>query len=203
MRAPSAPSGSSSSASAVFSPCSSCSSLSSYRGSPLMTAALAEPVIKDPIEFYVNVHTQEFQNGAIRGQLDDGPGPAGSLHILPSPLRAYDSREETAGKLDPFEERVVSVATGEDPDGNEAVAVPPGATAALITLTATETESPGYLVVFSADSDLPATSNVNWAAPLVHVAVGTQVAVDAGAQIKVAAGPSSADFIVDVVGYLY
>jgi len=167
------------------------------------TVDQVNPILADPASYYVNIHTDAHQAGAIRGQLAKGPAPAGSTHLLPSPLRAYDSREQAAGKLKAFEERTISLATGKNPAGDMVIAVPPGATAALITLTATETEAPGYLVVYSAASPLPTTSNLNWVQAIMNVAVGTQTAVDSSASIKVASGPSATDFIVDVVGYLY
>jgi hypothetical protein len=83
------------------------------------------------------------------------------------------------------------------------IAVPPGATAAIVTITATETSGPGYLKAYSAASPEPATSNVNFTASGATVAVSTQVAVDASGSIKLTAGPAGTHVIVDVIGYLY
>ena len=160
-------------------------------------------------DFYVNVHTSEFGGGAIRGQLAEGPAPAGSMHFLPEPVRAYDSRLGTNTPLAASETRTISLASGTDLAGDPVMAVPPGATAAIITLTATETGGPGYLSVYSAAvpspaaGEEPATSNLNFSGAGLSIAVGTQVAVDAGGSIKVTAGPAATEFIVDVVGYLY
>lgn len=162
-----------------------------------------QPIIDNPGDYYVNVHTTEFPDGAIRGQLAEGPAPAGSMHFLPTPLRAYDSREAPNTILAGGENRTISLANGVDFAGTSFVAVPPGATAAIISLTATETGGPGFLTVYSDDSPLPATSNLNYITAGQTVAVTTQVAVDAQGEIKVTAGVSPTHFVVDVVGYLY
>ena len=175
-----------------------------FSGCTEAPATDVEPILANPANFYVNVHTGEFPNGAIRGQLAKGPEPAGAMHFLPAPLRAYDSREATAGILAASSTRTISLARGEDPAGASVVAVPPGATAAIVTLTATQTGGPGFLTIYSdAVTSVPATSNLNFTTAGLSVAVSTQVAVDAAGEIKVTAGPANTHFIVDVVGYLY
>jgi hypothetical protein len=164
---------------------------------------LAADILMNPAEYYVNVHNADHPAGAIRGQLAAGPAPAGSTHFLPTPLRAYDSRIAPATQLADRETRTVSLATGVDLAGNELIAVPPGATAAIVTLTATETAGPGFLTIYSNAVSQPATSNLNFSDAQVSIAVSTQVALDAGGDIKVTAGPAATHFIVDVIGYLY
>ncbi len=168
-----------------------------------ITADLAAEIIDDPAGFYVNVHNAAFPGGALRGQLADGPDAAGSAHFLPTPLRAYDSRIAPATKLAARESRTISLATGVDGARATVIAVPPGATAAIVTLTATETDAAGFLTIFSADSPAPATSNLNFTVSGLNIAVSTQVAVDEAGQIKVLAGPAGTHFVVDVVGYYY
>ena len=160
------------------------------------------------LNYYVNVHTSDFPGGAIRGQLSSGPAPAGSVHLLPTPLRAYDSRDAAGPKIQPGETRTISLTTGHTlaaPTVN-VLAVPPGATAAIITLTIADTNAPGgFLTIYSAASPQPATSSINWKAADQDVAVGTQVAVDATGSVKVTdgAGTAPTHFIIDVVGYMY
>jgi CHRD domain len=175
----------------------------SWSGCVDADASVVDPILANPGNFYVNVHTSEFPGGAIRSQLAKGPAPAGSLHFLPTPLRAYDSRTAGNTPLAAAEVRTVDLSTGTTLEGATTLAVPAGATGAIITLTATQTGGPSYLVVFSNDSPLPPTSNLNWVTAGDTVAVTTQVAVDAHSRIKVGAGPASTHFIVDVVGYLY
>jgi hypothetical protein len=84
------------------------------------------------------------------------------------------------------------------------MALPPGATAAMVTITVTGTSDPGgYLKAYSAASNEPATSVINWSGADNDVATSTDVAVDAAGQMKVTAGGSSTHIVIDVVGYLY
>jgi len=165
--------------------------------------ALAADILANPAEYYVNVHNADYPAGAIRGQLAAGPAPAGSMHFLPTPLRAYDSRIAPATQMAAGETRTVSLASGFDLANNRLIAVPPGATAAIVTLTATQTGGPGFLTIYSNAVSQPATSNLNFTTAGLSIAVSTQVAVDPGGSIKITAGPAATHVIVDVVGYLY
>jgi len=83
-----------------------------------------------------------------------------------------------------------------------AVALPAGATAAIVTLTVTETGAKaGYLKMYGASTPLPATSSINWSTGNQDIAVSTIVAVDSSGQVKVTASGST-HFVVDVIGYL-
>ena len=179
--------------------------LNSDSGCAVITPALADEIQANPGSFYVNVHAPSpFTGGAIRGQLAKGPGSAGSTHFLPTPLRAYDSRIAPATAIAGSATRTISLATANDLAGATLVAVPPGATGAIVTLTVTQTSADGgFLKLYSAASAEPPTSSINWASPGQSIAVTTQVAVDPSGQVKVTAGPTSTHFIIDVVGYLY
>lgn len=175
----------------------------SHTGCAALTATLADEILADPAGFYVNVHNADFPAGALRGQLAAGPESAGAPHFLPTPLRSYDSRIAPDTAFAAAETRTISLGTGTDADDLESIAVPPGATAAIVTITATQTSGPGYLTAYSAASPEPATSNVNFTAAGDTVAVSTQVLVDASGSIKITAGPAGTHVIVDVIGYLY
>ena len=166
----------------------------------------ATAIVANPTNFYVNVHTSDFPGGAIRGQLAAGPAPAGSVHLLPTPLRVYDSRL-VGPKIQSGETRTINLGSGVVLGSTTQLpAVPPGATAAIITLTIAETDAPGgFLTIYSAASPQPATSSINWKAANQDIAVGTQVAVDADGNVKVTNGPGTfaTHFIIDVTGYLY
>lgn len=164
--------------------------------------AKATEILAAPAGFYVNMHNADFPGGAIRGQLGLKAPSAGTLHLLPTPLRSYDSRADAAGKLAAASTRTVSVLTGKDSVGTSQLAAPAGSTAVLVTITATETDGPGYLTAYSASlTTVPSTSNLNWITPGQTVAVSTTVAVSVDSALKLTAGPAATHVVVDVIGY--
>src|SRR5215207_10623560 len=172
-------------------------------GSVTADALLVEEILANPAGFYVNVHNASFPGGAVRGQLAPGAPGAGATHMLAEPLRAYDSRT-VGGKLAPGTTRTASLQQGMSGSGAMALAVPPGATAALVTLTITETEDAGYVKLYSAAlAAEPPTSNINWWTFDQNLAVTTTVAVDASAQVKLTGGVAATHVVLDVVGFLY
>jgi len=173
-------------------------------------ATVAADVVLHPDQYYVNVHTTDFPNGAIRGQLSTGAAPSGEVHLLPEPLRAYDSRAAGAGgPLGINQTRTVSLASGVDGAGAAHLAVPAGATGAVVTLTVTNTGTGvggagGFLKLFSgAITTPPSISTINWFGGGQNLATTTQVAVDAAGQVNVFAGANQTDFIIDVIGYTF
>ena len=179
---------------------------SSATGCAAVDPTLAQEIMDTPSNFYVNVHTSDFGAGAIRGQLAAGPAPAGEAHLLPLPLRAYDSRLNAGPKIQPGQTRLIPLTSGFDLNNVSVMALPPGATAAIITLTLADTDAPGgFLTIYSAAATQPATSSVNWKAAAQDIAVGTQVAVDGTGSVRVTDGVGGAatHFIIDVVGYYY
>lgn len=175
----------------------------SATGCAAASSPVVQQILDNPGNFYIDVHTAELGGGALRGQLAKGDPPGGEAHMLPAPLRAYDSRTNNGPKIAAGETRTISLATGLNAQNATVLAVPPGATAAIVTLTVTETVAGGFLTMYSAATTQPATSSINWFANNQTFAVSTQVAVDAAGQVKVTSGPSSAQFIIDVVGYLF
>ena len=170
----------------------------------IVDPALANDIAANPAGFYVNVHTPDFPNGAIRGQLGPSGTTSGSTQLLNEPLRAYDSREVADGVLPPLTTRVVSLATGVDGAGVSKVAVPPGATGAILRVTVVDTVDKGFLKLYSnALSTAPATSAVNWYQTGSITGADATVAVDAEAKIKVTSGGQSTNFVIDIVGYVF
>jgi hypothetical protein len=179
---------------------------SSASGCAAIDPALAQQILDTPDDFNVNVHTTANPDGAIRGVLSTGTPPAGEAHMLAVPLRAYDSRQQTPPtRIAALETRTISLATGKDGLGASAMAVPPGATAAIVTLTVTDTVGPGgFLKLYSnALTVAPATSSINWSGTNQNLAVTTQVAVDSFGSVKVTGGANATNFIIDVIGYLF
>jgi len=169
----------------------------------LSTEALIDQIAASPAGFYFNVHTTAFGAGALRGNFAVHASGAGGVHLLPEPLRAYDSRQLTP--FGPSQTRTVDLLFGKDGSGATKLAVPPGATGALVTLTVTLTAGGGYLTMYSAVlNTVPATSSINWVTAGQDIATTTTVVVDAASKIKITSGPTSTTHvIVDVIGYYF
>jgi hypothetical protein len=173
-----------------------------------IAGTLAAEVVANPAGFYINVHTTDFPAGAIRSQLSVGAPPSGEAHLLPSPLRAYDSRTAD-GPLAPNVTRTVSLTSGKDGAQAIQLAVPAGATGAIVTLTVTDTTvgvggPGGFLTLYSAAlATPPSTSTINWTGAGQNLATTTQVAVDANGNVKVTDGANNTNFVIDVIGYTF
>jgi hypothetical protein len=123
-----------------------------------------------------------------------GPSSAGALHLLASPVRAYDSRNDPAGRIAAGGTRTVSL--------NPSAAIPGGATAAMMNITLVNTVGGGFLTVFSAAlTSVPGTSSVNWFESGQILSNLQVTAIDSSARIKIYSGANITDVIVDVIGY--
>ena len=170
---------------------------------PAVTTVMLEDIVANPSKYYVNVHNATFPNGAIRGQLAATTSFTGDVRVLAEPLRAYDSRI-AGGVLTAGTTRVISLANGVDLAGVTQIAVPPGATAAIVKLTVTDAVNAGFLKMFSnALTTPPATATVNWDHTGTIVGETGPVAVDAEGKVKVLAGVSDTHFVIDIVGFIY
>jgi hypothetical protein len=137
-----------------------------------------------------------------------GTPSAGSFHAI-DPQRVYDSRQPgytEKGVLAPNTDRVVKVADGRSEDGTTvtvADAVPTGATAVQLNLTAANMTGPNFLSVTAGDKTETTTSLLNWGPGEIQIANSITVPVDADRQIRVYCGnqTGSTDFIVDIFGY--
>lgn len=170
----------------------------------MATPVLATEIAANPAGFYVNVHTADFPGGAVRGNLAVTASTTGDLQLLNEPLRAYDSRSTGATVLAGNTTRTISLASGLNAANQSVIAVPPGATGALIRVTATGTVGQGFLKVYSnALTTAPQTSNVNWYEPGAITGADLTVAVDTEGRIKISSGGNDTDVVVDVFGYIY
>jgi hypothetical protein len=137
-----------------------------------------------------------------------GTPTSGSFHAI-DPQRVYDSRQPgytVKGVLAPKTNRVVEVADGRSADGTTvtvADAVPSGATAVQLNLTAANMTGPNFLSVTAGDKTSTTTSLLNWGPGDIQIANSITVPIDADRKIRVYCGDQtgSTDFIVDVFGY--
>ena len=128
-----------------------------------------------------------------------GPDTAGQLHILPAPVRVYDSRPgaEPAG-IGPKAQTAINGARTIDTTLNLST-VPPQANGVLITLTLVAPATGGFATVWPDGVPVPSTSSINFD-PGQNIATTTVSGCGPGAKIQVLAN-AVADFIVDVIGY--
>jgi hypothetical protein len=128
-----------------------------------------------------------------------GKTTAGSLHVLPTPVRVYDSRPGFAPDIGPKSLLTGGVARAVDLKANLSE-VPAGATAALVSLIAADSAAAGYMAIFRNGIPWPGTSNVNWNHAGDQTSVTTITALDANAIAAVYANVAT-DVIIDVLAY--
>jgi hypothetical protein len=113
---------------------------------------------------------------------------SGGIGLLDAPVRVYDSRDFT--KLSAGGTRTITLPSS---------VVAPGVNAVLINLIAINGEADGYLRVFSAATDPPTSSSVNFPGTGKAVANWQFVGVSAARQFKVYSSQTT-DFVIDVTG---
>jgi hypothetical protein len=127
-----------------------------------------------------------------------GPGTAGQLHVLPTPVRVYDSRPGlTPAAVGPKIPTVGNSPRAIDTTGNGS-GVPLNATAVLVNLTITAPQAAGYATAWPAGA-WPGTSSINFA-PGQSIAATTVVGCGVGASIQIQSNTVT-DFLIDVIGY--
>jgi hypothetical protein len=140
------------------------------------------------------------QNGSadvvidIVGYYDAGATSGPTRFHSVTPTRLLDSRTTTggwSGPLGPGETENLTVTGG---------AVPSGAAAVVLNVTATDPTEASYLQVFPAGGTRPVTSSVNDAAGQT-VANLVTCAVSADGQISIYNNSGNSDVVVDVLGY--
>ncbi|HEY0519319.1 MAG TPA: hypothetical protein VGC84_07480, partial [Ilumatobacteraceae bacterium] len=126
-----------------------------------------------------------------------GPNCAGQLHVLPVPVRVYDSRPgqpptfvQPKSRTTPNEARLIHTA---DLSG-----VPLDATAVLVNLTITDPQTQGFAAAWPA-GPWPGTSSINFSAGQ-DIAGTTVVGCGIDASIQIMSNTVT-HFLVDVIGY--
>ncbi|TXH42105.1 MAG: hypothetical protein E6Q90_10145 [Actinobacteria bacterium] len=129
---------------------------------------------------------------------------SGSLFYPVDPVRVLDTRTASGGLgaigAGEANIRTASVATSL-PSLGAAEQVPPGATAVASNFTVTATTSGGHMRVFPAGSALPTASTINWPDAGYSRAHGTVTAISPSREVSIYNGSTSADALLDVLGF--
>ena len=130
-----------------------------------------------------------------------GPNTAGSLHLLASPVRVYDSRPGNPPNIGLKTPLANGATRTIDAKGNSS-GVPAHSTAILANFTVVNTSANGFLSAYKTGIAFPGTSTINWYLPGTVVANTTVVAINDSQQFTcLVPASSSTDFFVDVIGY--
>ncbi|QXC60672.1 hypothetical protein KSP35_20490 [Aquihabitans sp. G128] len=130
-----------------------------------------------------------------------GQATSGSFHVLPAPVRVYDSRPGTAPATGPKTPLTGNTARTIDLRGNSS-GVPAGATAALVTVLLLNTASGnGNFTLWANGVAKPSANTMVWGGAAGGRYTAKEVsALDSNAQIQVSSS-LKADVALDVVGY--
>jgi hypothetical protein len=130
-----------------------------------------------------------------------GPSTSGSLQLLATPTRVYDSRVNTLPAVDPKTPLTNLVSRTIDCKANSS-GVPAGARGVLLNVTVVSVSASGFLAVTPGGAGFTGTSTLNWSAAGAVIANSATSACGTGATIDVTCGGGgTTDVIVDVFGY--
>ena len=129
-----------------------------------------------------------------------GPDTAGALHVLPVPVRVYDSRAGAPPHVAPQTPLAANTARRLDLKVNGS-GVPAGASAVLLTcMVVNATAGSGNLTVWANGHSRPASNTLVWGGTSGRASTQAISAVDASAKVLVQASIQT-DLVLDVVGY--
>jgi hypothetical protein len=129
-----------------------------------------------------------------------GPTAAGALHVLPLPVRVYDSRSGTSPSVGPKTPLAANTARTLDVTVNSS-GVPVGATAVMANLLVVNAVSGnGNLTIWANGVAKPNANNMVWGGSTGRFSSLALTAVDAAARVQVEASIQT-DFVLDIVGY--
>lgn len=121
-----------------------------------------------------------------------GPTSAGSLHLLSSPVRAYDSRPSEGGAGP-------NGGGGSQTVNLRVAGVPTGFNGALVNLTTVTPSAAGFAVIYANNAVQPSTSSVNFTAGSV-VGNNATTRVDSTGFARFFSSATT-NYVVDVMGY--
>ena len=129
-----------------------------------------------------------------------GPSTAGAFHVLPVPVRIYDSRPGTTPSTGPKTPLVSNTPRPLDVTVNNSK-VPVGATAVMVNLLLVDTVAGnGNFTVWAGGAARPAANNMVWGGNAGRFSSLAVTALDAAARCQVVSSLQT-DVVVDVVGY--
>lgn len=129
-----------------------------------------------------------------------GPATAGALHVLPTPVRIYDSRPGSTPSQGPKTKLTGNVARALDCKVNNS-GVPAGAAAvALTVLLVNASNANGNLTVWANGAARPASNTIVWGPGSGRYTTSTLCALDTAAKLQVSASAAT-DLVLDIVGY--
>lgn len=129
-----------------------------------------------------------------------GPSTAGAFHVLPAPVRVYDSRPGTSPSQGPKTPLSGNLARAIDCTVNNSK-VPVGATAVSLTvLLVNAAQANGNLTIWANGAARPAANTAVWGTGSGRYTTTTICALDAAAKIQASASTTT-DLVLDVVGY--
>lgn len=129
-----------------------------------------------------------------------GAGTAGALHVLPAPVRVYDSRFGSSPAIGSKTPLVGGTARTLDLTVNSST-VPPGATAAMVTCLLVNTVSgAGNFTIWANGVARSLANNMVWGGTAGRFSSPAVTALDATGQCQVMSSIKT-DFVLDVIGY--
>ncbi len=129
-----------------------------------------------------------------------GRRTAGALHVLPAPVRVYDSRSGTTPSTGPKTPLSPGMARTLDLKLSSS-GVPAGATAAMVTcLLVNATAGSGNFTVWAQGAPRPLANSMVWGGSAGRFSTPAVTALDAQARCQVSASIAT-DLVLDVVGY--
>ncbi|MCU1452174.1 MAG: hypothetical protein JWN46_320 [Acidimicrobiales bacterium] len=129
-----------------------------------------------------------------------GPDTAGALHVLPTPIRVYDSRPGTSPATGPKTPLAANVARTLDLTLNSST-VPHGATAAIVSLLLVNAVAGnGNFTIWANGGARPQANNMVWGGNTGRFSSPATTALDSAGKCQVISSLQT-DFVLDVVGY--
>lgn len=129
-----------------------------------------------------------------------GPATAGALHILPTPVRVYDSRTGTTPSIGPKTPLAAGSTRTVDLTANSS-GVPAGATAAMVTLLiANAAAGNANFTIWKNGATRPQSNTMVWGGSVGRFSTSALTALDAAGKVQVSCSVQT-DVIIDVVSY--